>query len=186
MIFNYARPTYTAIPTEAHTYRYVVQPQLPVEPEAPARKRISFSLGLDHGPQTVDRILQRGYMDCGAGDAETGLLEDKQHTAWLGLDDILGQIRLREDIYKKNMLEIAWSECYAFNELARGWFPATPQQWEVYHRQLQDLGLQKRRERITAWQDMSRLRQLLPESIGLYLSASRKSDLLRDLDGDAL
>ena len=41
-------------------------------------------------------------------------------------------------------------------------------------------------ERISAWQDIARLRQMLPESMQLYLSASRKGELLNSPEDDAL
>jgi hypothetical protein len=164
------------------------QPYTPVN--QPNSKRIFFSgqpvPGIDDGPQTIEQILNHGYMDLPAGQIETAIIQDKQHTSWLGLDDVLGQIREREQIYRKNMLEIEWSKCYAFNEVARTGWPASTKQWELYQKQIQSLHTQQREERVLAWQDISKLRQLLPESIQQYLSASRKSDLLGGPDGDAL
>jgi hypothetical protein len=140
---------------------------------------------IDSGPQTVEQILRHGYMDVPAWNSEFGMIQDKQHTFWLGLDDILGQIRQRESIYRKNMLDIEWDTCYAFNELARGGWPASHKQWELYQKRLGELRTQQRMERVSAWQHTSNLRQMLPESIQLYLSASRKSELLNEPDGDA-
>ena len=164
-------------------------PQQPYSGSSDPR-RIFFSSkpksGLDDGPQTVEQILRHGFMNLPAGDSVTGMLEDKRHTSWLGLDDILDQIHERDRIYRENMEEILWSECYAFNDLARQGWPAEPKQWELYQKRLADLGAQQRMERISAWQDISRLRQLLPESMQEYLSASRKGDLLNNPEDDAL
>jgi hypothetical protein len=151
-------------------------------------KRLYFSSppvpGIDDGPQTVEQILHHGFMDLPASEIETAIIRDKQHTSWLGLDDILGQIHKREEIYKKNMLEIEWGKCYAFNEVARQGWPASTQQWEIYQIRIQDLHAEQRAERVATWRDIAKLREMLPESIQQYLSASRKSQILGDLDGD--
>jgi hypothetical protein len=84
------------------------------------------------------------------------------------------------------MHEILWSECYAFSDLARQGWPAEPKQWELYQKRLAELGTQQRKERVSAWQDIAKLRQMLPESMQLYLSASRKGELLNSPEDDAL
>ena len=151
-------------------------------------QRIFFSSAefpsIDDGPQTIDQILRHGYMTLPAAELETATIQDKQHTSWLGLDDILGQIHQRDEIYRRNMNELLWGECYAFNEFARGGWPPSPEQDSKYQEHLADLAMQQRADRVSAWRDISALRQLLPESAQEYLSAFRKSELLRDLGGD--
>ncbi len=183
-------------PLTAYRYSYGRKSQYPsssprqLYPGPSDAKRIFFSPqpgpGIDDGPQTVEQILRHGFMNLPAGDSVTAMLEDKRHTSWLGLDDILDQIHHRDRIYRENMQEILQSECYAFNDLARQGWPAEPKQWEIYQKRLADLGAEQRMERISAWKDIATLRQMLPESMQLYLSASRKSELLNSPEDDAL
>lgn len=141
---------------------------------------------MDDGPQTVEQLVEQGYFAVPTAEPETAILHDRKQTSWLGLDDILTQVRHRHEIYKKNMLEIEWAKCYAFNELARGGPFPTDEGYAIYERRLQDLHRDQRAERVTLWRDESRLRQQLPESAQQYLSASRKLDIIGDTDGDAL
>ena len=181
-------------PLTAYRYSYGRKPQHASfstnQPGPSDARRIFFSPqpapGIDDGPQTVEQILRYGFMNLPAGDSVTAMLEDKRQTSWLGLDDLLDQIHHRDRIYRANMQEILWSECYAFNDLARQGWPAEPKQWEVYQKRLADLGAEQRKERISAWQDIAKLRQMLPESMQLYLSASRKGELLNSQEDDAL
>lgn len=140
---------------------------------------------LGDGPRNVEQLIEQGYFAAPASESETAILHDRKETSWLGLDDILTQVRHRRDIYKKNMLEIEWAKCYAFNELARGSSLPSEEKYAIYERRLQDLHRDQRAERVTLWRDESRLRQQLPESAQQYLSASRKLDIIADTDGDA-
>ena len=143
----------------------------------------AFFPGIDDGPQTVEQAIEQGYFAVPQSDPETGFLEDKKHTSWLALDDVLGQIHKRNDIYKQNMLDLEWAQCYAFNELARGGWPASEEKHALYQRRQQDLRSEQRAERITFWRDVSRLRERIPESAQQYLSAFRKSEILDDTRG---
>jgi hypothetical protein len=135
-------------------------------------------VNIDRGPQTVEDLLQQGYFAAPARDTETALLLDRQDASWLALDDALTQIRQRHDIYRQNMLELEWAQCYAFNELARHGWPASEEQYAVYQRRLQDLHAEQRLERVRLWSDVSRVRQLVPPSVQQYVSALRKSEIL--------
>ena len=140
--------------------------------------------GIDDGPQTVEQLIYQGFFAAPRYDSETAILHDKKHTSWMALDDVLGQIRDRYDIYKRNMLDIQWSQCYAFNEMARGGWPPSEEQHALYERRMQDLRSEQRDERITFWRDVSRIRERIPESAQQYLSAFRKIELLDDTGGD--
>jgi len=140
---------------------------------------------LDDGPQTVEQLIEQGYFAAPATESETAMLHDRKHTSWLGLDDLLTQARHRTEIYERNMLEIEWAKCYAFNELARGGPFPSDEGYAIYERRLQDLHRDQRAERLTLWRDVSTLRQQVPESAQQYLSASRKIDIITDTDGDA-
>lgn len=141
---------------------------------------------LDDGPQTVEDLVQQGYFAAPVHESETAILHDRRDTAWLGLDDVLTQIHQRHEVYRQNLLELQGSECYAFNELARGGWPPSPEQYVIYDRRMQDLSADRRAERVALWRDVSRLRERIPESAQLYLSSLRKLDLLQDPDGDSL
>lgn len=141
---------------------------------------------IDEGPQTVEQLVTQGYFAAPASDPETAFLHDKKHTAWLGLDDVIAQVRQRRNLYEQNMLEIEWSKCYAFNEFAREGWPASSEQYCTYTKRMQELHADQRAERIAVWKDISGLRQLLPETAQQYLSAFRKTEILKDTDGDVL
>ena len=141
---------------------------------------------LDDGPQTVEQLIEQGYFATPAAEPETAILRDRKQTSWLGLDDMLTQVRNRYEIYEKNILDIEWAKCYAFNELVRGGGHPSDERYAMYKRRLQELHAEQRAERVTLWRDVSRLRQQVPESAQQYLSASRKLDIIDDTDGDAL
>ncbi len=141
---------------------------------------------IDEGPQTVEQLVQQGYISLPTSEPETALLTDKKHTSWLGLEDVIGQVRQRREVYQKNMTDIEWGKCYAFNELAKGGWPPSSDQESTYAQRLQDLHGQQRNERVAYWRDISRIKQTLPESVQQYLSAFRKTELLKDMDGDMI
>ena len=159
---------------------------------APGRYRTHYisagkALGrLDEGPQTVEQLIDQGYFAAPAAEPETSFLYDSRHSAWLGLDDFVTQIRQRRELYGRNMTGIEWAQCYAFNELARGGWPPTTEQEVIYNKRLQELHAEQRAERIALWRDLSRLRQVIPESVHQYLAANRKLELLSDAEDDAL
>jgi hypothetical protein len=97
------------------------------------------SAGLDKPPHSVEQLLTHGYFAVPKGEPELSILQDRKQTSWLSLDDVLSQIHQRTAIYEQNMLELEWAKCYAFNELARQGWPATPEQYATYNRRLQDL-----------------------------------------------
>jgi hypothetical protein len=158
---------------------------------APRADRFDFSRPasfqqIDQGPQTVEQLLDQGYFATSARAPETAVLHDRRETSWLGLDDVLTQVRQRHAIYHQNMDDLLWGECYAFDELARhGWPPSLDQQ-SLYEQRMQRLASDERAERVGLWQDVSRLRQALPEIAQLYLSAARKLQILDEDGGDAL
>lgn len=161
--------------------RYGVRPYWRAQYAPSSHKPVA---GIDDGPQTVEDLVQQGYFAVPAHEPETAILFDRKHTSWMALDDVLGQIRHRYDIYKKNMLEITWGECYAFNELARNGRPATDEAQAIYQKRMQDLRSEQRAERTTFWRDVSRIRERLPESAQQYLSAFRKLQILGDEGAD--
>ena len=139
-------------------------------------------------PQTVEQIITNGYFSAPPGDPVTAVISDKKHTSWLGLDDIIGQIRQRYALYEKNIYEIEWAKCGALNvffvheDHNR---PAPPDDRIYYslNKNLQRLYQDQREERVNLWRDISRLRQLLPETAQQYLAAYRKVSILEDYKG---
>jgi hypothetical protein len=199
MHFN--TPSLTSAPTGAEKpknypferyqlYRYLPKPQSSVYEPTPHTSSDIFNSDPvrkdDEGPQTVEQVISQGYFAVPKMAPELAGIHDRRSTSWMGLDDIIGQVRKREEVYRKNMLELEWGKCYAFNELARGGWPASADQMTLYNKRLQELGAEQRAERVSAWRDISSIRQLFPENMQGYLSAVRKVDILDDDGGDAI
>ncbi len=139
--------------------------------------------------QTVEQVIERGYLATPRGDNETALLTDKSHTAWLGLDDLIDQVRHRREIYRENMYGLELSKCAAINsfhehEAYHG--PADAKVEYALNKRLDQLYSDQREERVKLWQDISRLRLVLPENAQNYLSAYRKLAILQENAGDEL
>ena len=62
-------------------------------------------------PQTVEDVVRNGYFSIPKSEPETAIISDKKSTSWLGLDDIIGQIRQRYEVYNNNIYEIEVSKC---------------------------------------------------------------------------
>ena len=141
------------------------------------------------GPQTVEQIIASGYFAAPAGDPITAIITDKQHTSRLGLDDVIGQIRHRYEIYERNIEQIEHCKCAAMNaiythEAYRGPGSADSRQHYAKHKAIQDLYEEARVERTALWKDISRLKLLLPENAQQYLAAHRKVAALTIPVGD--
>ena len=142
-----------------------------------------------HYPQTVEQVIQRGYLAVPKTEAETAIITDKHRTFWQGLDDIVRQVRHRYDIYNKHIYEIEQGKCYAINSLweqeaHHGGVAASSKELYGLTKQIQELYQQEREERVSLWQDISRLKLLLPETAQQYLSAHRKVSILNDQRSD--
>jgi hypothetical protein len=138
-------------------------------------------------PQTVEQVIRRGYLAIPESEPETALISDKKHTARLGLDDVIGQIRRRYEVYDKNIYELEWSKCEAINCLYRHESYHGPTDSKVEYsvsKRLNDLYQEQREERTNLWRDVSRLRLELPENAQQYLAAYRKVSILEDDKGD--
>lgn len=138
-------------------------------------------------PQTVEEIIAGGYLAIPTGDPVTAILTDRRHTAWLGLDDAIAQIRSRYALYEDNMNGILYATAAATNALhkwraERG--EPSEKQLDNLQKNLQTLYAQERQERVSLWQDISRLRVTLPEAAQGYLAAQRKLTLLDTPEGD--
>ena len=108
-------------------------------------------------------------------------------TAWLGLDDIIGQIRRRQEIYQGNMYDLELAKCAAINSLYEHEAhhgPADAKVEYAVNKRLDQLYSDQRDERVKLWQDVSRLRQTLPETAQQYLSAYRKVSILDNAQGE--
>jgi hypothetical protein len=142
--------------------------------------------------QTVEQVIARGYFAVPPStDQAEAIITDKRHTARLGLDDVIGQIRRRYTIYEQNTEQIERSKCAAINgiyqhEAYLGPGSASSKQHYAKHKAIQKLYEQQNEERTTLWKDVSRLRLLLPETAQLYLGAARKAAILAAETGDLL
>ena len=163
------------------------------EPKPEPYARYDFSSDqpvwrLRDGPQTVEQVIANGYFAVPHSEPETAILSDKHHSAWLGLDDVIRQVRHRYEIYSQNMYELDLSVCEARNavfrqEAAQG-APANDRQWYAAEKRTQLIYEQQRSERVNLWRDVTRLRTTVPEVAQQYLAAYRKMGLLEDLGGD--
>ena len=136
-------------------------------------------------PQTVEQIIQRGYLAVRKTEPETAILSDKQSTFWQGLDGIIQQVRNRYEIYDRNVYQIELGKCYVITDLLkqeawRGRLPPNVKEHQRLTSQLNELYQQERDERVRLWQDVSKLKLLLPEAAQQYLSAHRKVSILKD------
>ena len=139
-------------------------------------------------PLTVEQIVANGYFAAPASKPEHAVIGDKRHTAWLGLDDLITQIRSRHQLYEQAVYEIELSKCDAMTamfafEAYRGATPANDREASEMNRTLQGLYKEQREERLNLWQDVSKLKQSLPEWAKEYLSAYRKLSILSDIIG---
>ena len=145
--------------------------------------------GAAGGPQTVEQIVASGYFAAPAGDPVTAILTDQQHTSRLGLDDVIGQIRRRYEIYAHHIEQIEHCKCAAINaiylhEAYCGPGSASSRQHYAKHKAIQNLYAEQRLEQTTLWKDISRLKLLLPENAQQYLAAQRKVAALSTPAGD--
>ena len=145
--------------------------------------------GFEH-VQTVEQIIAHGYFAVPSSNPITALISDKAHTARLGLDDVIHQVRSRYEIYERNIEELNQAVCEVNNCLFRqlaehGTLVANQRQQYAVAKQTQKLYEQQRDERTTLWKDVSTLKLVLPETAQNYLAAYRKAAILRENPGDA-
>lgn len=140
-------------------------------------------------PQTVEDVVRNGYFSIPKGEPETAIISDRKNTSWLGLDDIIGQIRNRYKVYESNIYELEISKCAAINSLYihEAWHGPTTSKVEYsVNKRLDKLYAEQREERTNLWRDVSKLKLLLPEHAQNYLSAYRKVSILEEKKGDVL
>ena len=138
---------------------------------------------------TVEDIVSNGYFPIPKAEPETAILSDKKQTAGLGLGDIISQVRQRYEIYERNIYQIELGKCDTISsqlavESSRGGVCMSSKEAYSLNKNLQELYAQQRDERVRLWQDISRLKQALPEQAQQYLAAYRKVSILEDDNGD--
>jgi len=141
--------------------------------------------------KTVEDIVSSGYFPIPKSEPETAIISDKKHTSGLGLSDIISQVRKRYEIYERNIYQIELGKCYALNsifavEAERGGVRQSSREAYSLSKSLREFYEQERDERVKLWQDVSRLKQTLPEQAQQYLTAYRKVSILEDDKGDGL
>ena len=139
---------------------------------------------------TVEDIIKNAYFPIPKSEPETAIISDKKHTASLGLGDIISQVRKRYDIYDRNIYQIELGKCYTISsqlavESSRGGVCMSSKEAYSLNKSLRELYEQQRDERVRLWQDISRLKQSLPEQAQQYLAAYRKVSILEDERGDS-
>ena len=187
----YVPYTYTSPRYQLRRYSALGGPDTPQpSPDISSPSSAGLNGHIDKGPQTVEQLISQGYFCAQPSQSETAILEDRMHTDWLLVEDTIHQVRQRIDMYSQNMYELQLAQCAAQNDLFAfeskyGW-PAPSEQQYVASKRLQRLYSEQRSERLTLWQDISRLRQNLPESVQQYLSSLRKIEILKGPPGDGL
>lgn len=142
-------------------------------------------------PQTIEQVVARGYFAVPDADSVTAILTDKVDTSRMGLDDVIGQIRQRYELYERHFHQLQLAKCAATNAIYqhdayRGAAQTSARQHYAKHKAIQDLYAQEREERVNLWRDVSRLKLQLPESAQGYLAAHRKVSALNAGLGDLL
>jgi len=142
-------------------------------------------------PQTVEDIIQNGYLAIPKSEPETALISDKKDISKLGLSDIISQIRGRYEIYQNNMYQIELGKCYTISsqlavESSRGGVAMSSKEAYSLNKNIGEFYQQQREERNRLWADLSKLKLLLPEQAQQYLSSYRKMSILEDTKGDLL
>jgi hypothetical protein len=136
----------------------------------------------------VEDVIQRGYLSVPRSEPETAIISDKRSTSWLGLDDLIGQIRNRYQVYERNIYELEVAKCAAINCLFEHQAYHGPTDSKVEYsvnKRLDGLYSEQREERVNLWRDVSRIKLLLPEQAQNYLAAYRKVAILDENKGDA-
>ena len=180
-------------PGFAQRYRGIIS-SVPADPNRGSPTKYDFSSDLTgktrfyHGP-TVEQIIASGYLAIPKSDPVKAIISDKKHTSWLGLDDVIGQIRRRYELYEQNMYELDIAKCAAANclhnhEAYHG--PADSKIAYSVSKRLDGIYRDQRAERVNLWGDISKLRLALPENAQSYLTAYRKLSILEDTSGDHL
>ncbi len=154
----------------------------------PAGRDNAWSLNPDRS-QTVEQIVYQGYFaKTPSSEPAWDIITDKTHTSWMGLDDVIGQIKGRLEIYQQNMDALELAKCSALNvffehERTNG-LKASDRVYYSLNKNISRLYDRQMQERVSLWQDISKLRRDLPEAAMTYLATSRKQDLLKDNNGD--
>ena len=137
--------------------------------------------------QTVEDVIRNGYFSVPKSELETAIISDRKHTAWLGLDDMVGQIRHRYEVYQRNTYDLEVAKCAVINTFYthEAWHGPSDSRLEYsVNKRLDKLYKDQRDERINLWRDVSKLRLLVPETAQNYLAAYRKVSILEDSKGD--
>ena len=173
---------------------YEIPPAARRKPDIPyARSGYDFTSDLVVGRpyahrQTVEQIIARGYLAVPPSDPTTALIGDKRDTAWLGLDDMVHQIRARYEVYHRNMEDLDQAVCESHNGLFRqladhGLKVANQRQMYSVDKRVQQIRELQMEERVNLWRDVSRLKLGLPEIAQQYLAAYRRMQILESGDG---
>jgi hypothetical protein len=139
-----------------------------------------------HRYPTVEQIISNGYLAVPRQDPVKAMISDKKHTSWLGLDNIISQIRGRYELYQRNVYELDHAKCATKNSIYYHEAHHGPVDSKIEYsvsKRLDKLYKDQRDERVSLWQDISKLKLLLPENAQLYLAAYRKSYILEDSKG---
>ena len=81
------RNRYKTAETQPKRHRLRNRPELLTTGSRSQRKE-------DNEKQTIEQMIEEGYLAIAPGDPATSIVSDKTRTSWQGLDDVIHQIRV--------------------------------------------------------------------------------------------
>ena len=133
-------------------------------------------------PLSIEDLLQGVWTPSGVStEPVTAMLNDRIQVQSLALDDVLRQIKERITLYHQHVDELEHAKV-AVRNVRRRWTDPMDKIGEVPDPELvseiHNLESQQRQERLSAWKDLSSLRQQVPEHWQQYLGAQRQQSCL--------
>ena len=134
--------------------------------------------------QTVEQIIQKGYLTLPPSDPELAIITDKQHTSRQGLDEVIRQVQDRQNLSQHIIDDLDQAKCSAvsnlYEQVAYQAQPPSSKQIYSLNKRLDDLYSQQRDERLNLWRDVTKIRLFVPEQAQSYLSSYRKVAMLNE------
>jgi hypothetical protein len=180
-------------PTEMPQPSVVPRGRYPTLLDSPSATRYSFNQAVYTTPYEeshdlprrpgIEQLLDGVWHSKNANDPAANMLEDRLSIGSFALGDVLRQIRDRLTIYHRHLEELEQAKMQ-FRTVRKQWLDPQDRFGHLPDPEgvtvLQGIDAQQRAERLSAWKDISTLRQRLPEHWQGYLSACRQYNLLND------
>lgn len=184
-------PTQLPQPSAAPGGRYSISLGIPIDTASAAR----YGIGANRYNTTheesgdlprrpgIEQLLDGVWHSGSSTDPAASMLEDRLSVGSFALGDVLRQIRDRLVIYHRHLDELEQAKMQ-FRTVRKQWLDPQDRFGHLPDPEgvtvLQGIDAQQRAERLSAWKDLSALRQRLPEHWQGYLSAWRQYELISD------